>query len=133
MWFRQITKYVTKYDTKNDGNPHSTEQDTQHIAFLISKHVVPYQTCDGTYCPGGSTPKIRSLADSRTTCHDGINHLHHSNRCSNHIIDPHTVTLHPNGWKTTSLSQRHKPTQHHKGWKTCTILMITGLSITNHV
>jgi hypothetical protein len=36
MWFSQITKYVTKYDTKNDANPHSTEQDTLNIAFLIS-------------------------------------------------------------------------------------------------
>jgi hypothetical protein len=35
MWFRQITKYVTKYDTKNDVNPHSTKQDTLLIAFLI--------------------------------------------------------------------------------------------------
>jgi hypothetical protein len=25
------------YDTKNDAHPHSTEQDTQSIAFLISK------------------------------------------------------------------------------------------------
>jgi hypothetical protein len=24
-----------------------------------------------------------------TTCHDGINHLHHFNHCSNYFIDPH--------------------------------------------
>jgi hypothetical protein len=103
--------------TKNYVYPHSTEQDTQPIAFLISKQVIPYQTCGGTCCPWWSTPNIWSLADSSTTCHDGINHLHHSNRCSNHSIHPHTVTSHLDRWKTTSLSQRHEPTQHHKGWK----------------
>jgi hypothetical protein len=42
---------------------------TQPIAFLISKQVVPYQTCGGTCCPGVSTPKIQSLADSSMTTH----------------------------------------------------------------
>jgi hypothetical protein len=37
MWFRQITKYVTKNDTKNGAHPHSTKQETQPIAVLISK------------------------------------------------------------------------------------------------
>jgi hypothetical protein len=96
---------VTKYDVI----PHSTEQDTQPIAFLISKQVVPYRTHGGTCCPVVSTPMIRSLADSSTTCHDGINHFHHSNRCSNHSIDPHTVTSHLDEWEATTLSQRHKP------------------------
>jgi hypothetical protein len=109
MRFKHITKYVTKYDTKNDNNPQSTKQDTQPIAFLISKQVVPYQTRGGICCPGVSTPKIRSLADLSTTYHNGINHLHHSNRWSNHSIDPHTVISHLDGWKTTTLSQRHKP------------------------
>jgi hypothetical protein len=80
--------------------PHSTKQDTQHIAFLISKQSSPYQTCGGTSCPRVSTSKIRSLAYSSTTCHADINHLHNSNRCSNHNIDPHTVTSHLDGWKT---------------------------------
>jgi hypothetical protein len=101
-WFRQITKYVTKYDV----NLHSTEQDTTPIVFLISWQVVPYRTCGGTCCPMGSTPKIQSLADSSTSCHDGINHLHHFDHCSNHSIDPHTVNLHLDGWKTTTLTQR---------------------------
>jgi hypothetical protein len=122
VWFRRFTKY--------DVIPHPTEQDTLSIAFLISKQAVPYQTCGGTCCPGGSTPKFHSLADSSPTCYDGINHLHFSNHCSNHNIDPHTVTSHLDGWKTTKLSQRHKPNQHHKGWKTCTTLMTTWLSIT---
>jgi hypothetical protein len=115
VWFRRITKYFTKYDTKNDANPHSTEQDTQPTIFLISKQAVPYQTYGGTCCLGVSTPKIRSVADSSTTWHYSINHLHHFNHCSNHNIDPHTVNSHINGWNTTTLSQRHKTTQHHKG------------------
>jgi hypothetical protein len=53
-----FTKYVTKYDTKSDANPHSTEQDTQPIAFLISRQVVPYRTSGGTCYPRVSTPKI---------------------------------------------------------------------------
>jgi hypothetical protein len=97
------------YDKNNDAHPHSTEQDTQPIAFLISKQVIPYQTRGDTCCPGVSTSKIQFLIDSSTTCHDDINHLHHSNRCSNHNIDPHTVISHLDGWKTTTLSQRHKP------------------------
>jgi hypothetical protein len=104
MWLKQITKG----DTKNDVNPHSTKQNTQLISFLISKQAIPYRTRGGTCCPGVSTHKIWSLADSSTTCHDGINHLHHSNHCSNHSIDPHTVNSHLDEWKVTTLSQRHK-------------------------
>jgi hypothetical protein len=105
MWVRHFIKYVTKYD----ANPHSIEQDTLPIVFLISKQVIPYQTYGGTCCPRVSTPNIWSLVDLSTTCHDGINHLHHSDHCSNHSIDPHRVNSHLNGWKTTTLSQRHKP------------------------
>jgi hypothetical protein len=49
---------------KHHVNPHLTEQDTLPIVFLISKQAIPYQTHSGTCCPGVSTPKIRSLADS---------------------------------------------------------------------
>jgi hypothetical protein len=49
MWFSRFTKYVTKYD----AIPHSIEQDTQPIAFLISRQAVPYRTRGGTCCPGG--------------------------------------------------------------------------------
>jgi hypothetical protein len=101
-----LTKYVTKYDTKSDVNLHSTEQDTQPIALQISRQAVPYRTHGGTCCPRVSTPKIWCLADLSTTCHDGINHLHHSNHCSNHNIDPHTVNSHLDGWKTPT----HKDT-----------------------
>jgi hypothetical protein len=70
-------------------HPHSTEHDTQSIPYLISKQADPYRTCGGTCCPEVSTPKIQPLADLSTTCHDSISHLHHSDHCSNHIIDPH--------------------------------------------
>jgi hypothetical protein len=119
--------------TKFDVIPHSTEQDTQPIAFLVSRQAIPYQTCGGICCPGVSSPKTRSLANSSTTRHDGINHLHHSNHCSNHSFNPHTVNSHLDGWTTTTLSQRHKLTQHHKGWKTCTTLMTAWLSVTIQV
>jgi hypothetical protein len=87
---------------------HSSTQDTQSIVFQISKQAAPYWTRASTCCPGVSTLKIRSLEDSSTTLHDGINHLHHSIHCSQHNIDPHTVNSHLNGWETTSLTLRHK-------------------------
>jgi hypothetical protein len=105
MWFMWFTSIVTEYD----AIPHSTKQNAQPIAFLISRQVIPYQTSGDTCCPRVSTAKIRSLADSSTTCHDGINHLQHSNHYSNHNIDPHTVNSHLDRWETTKLSQRHKP------------------------
>jgi hypothetical protein len=129
MWERRFTKYVAKYD----AIPHPIEQGTQPILFLISRQAVPYRASGGTCYPRVSTPKIQSLADSSTTCHGGFNRLPHSDHCSNHNIDPHTVTSHLDGWKTTTLSQRDKPTQHHKGWKTCTTLKTVWLSITNQV
>jgi hypothetical protein len=69
MWFRQFTKNVTKTGHKDRSHPHSTEHDTQPIAYLICKQAVPYRTRGGTCCPGGSTPKIRSFADSSMTSH----------------------------------------------------------------
>jgi hypothetical protein len=42
---------------------------TQPIVFLISKQAIPYRTHGGTCCPGVSTPKIRSIADSSMTNH----------------------------------------------------------------
>jgi hypothetical protein len=67
MWFRQFTKNVTKNDHKDRSHPHSTEHDTQTIAYQISKHAIPYRTHGGTCCPGVSTPKIRTLEDSSMT------------------------------------------------------------------
>jgi hypothetical protein len=48
---------------------HSTEHDTQHIAYLISKQVVPYRTRSDSCCPVVSTPKIRSLVDLSIISH----------------------------------------------------------------
>jgi hypothetical protein len=92
MWFRQVTKYVTKYITKYDAIPTQPSM-TQPIAYLVSKEVIPYQTCDDPCCPRLSIAKIRSVADLITTCHDSINHIHHSNHCSNHNIEPHHSQL----------------------------------------
>jgi hypothetical protein len=69
MWFRQFTKNVTKTGHTDRSHPHSTEHDTQPIAYLISKQVVSYRTHGDTYCPGGSTPKIWFLAESNMTSH----------------------------------------------------------------
>jgi hypothetical protein len=65
MWFRQFTKY----EHKVWRHPHSTEHDAQPIAYPMSKQGVPYRTHGGTCCPGTSSPKIRSLADSSMTNH----------------------------------------------------------------
>jgi hypothetical protein len=100
LWFRKITKY--------DANPHSIEHDTLPIVFLISRQVIPYWTRGSTCCPGVSTPKIWFLADSSTTCHDNINQLHHSNRCSNHSINPYHGQITAQRMED-HLSQRHKP------------------------
>jgi hypothetical protein len=69
MWFRQFTQNVTQMSHTDRSHPHSTEHDTQPIAYLISKQAVPYRTRGGTCCPGGSTPMIRSLADSSMISH----------------------------------------------------------------
>jgi hypothetical protein len=69
MWFRQFTQNVTKTGHTDRRHPHSTEHDTQPIAYLISKLAIPYRTHGGTCCPRVSTPKIRSLANSSMTNH----------------------------------------------------------------
>jgi hypothetical protein len=110
MWFRKFTKYVTKTDHKVWCHPHSTEHDTQPIAYLISKQAVPCRTCGGTCCPGVSIPKIHSLANLSMTDHitDGIQPSPPFWPCSNHCIDPHhsQITSRQMG---DHLSQRHKP------------------------
>jgi hypothetical protein len=69
MWFGQFTKYVAKIDHKVWCHPHSTEHDTQPIAYLISKQAVPHRARGGRRCHGVSTPKIWSLSDSSLTNH----------------------------------------------------------------
>jgi hypothetical protein len=44
-------------------------QDILTRAFLISQQAIPYRTCGATCCPGVSTPKTQSLADSSMTSH----------------------------------------------------------------
>jgi hypothetical protein len=73
MWFKQFTQNVTQNVTQTGhtdrSHLHSIEHDTQPITYLISKQAVPYRIRGGTCCPVGSTPKIRSLADSSMTSH----------------------------------------------------------------
>jgi hypothetical protein len=119
MWFRQFTKNATKMGHKDRSHPHSTEHDTHPIAYLISKQAVPYQTRRGTYCPGGSTPEIQSLADSSMTSHvtcRNSNRLHHSNLAQTTASILTRVNSHLDGWETISHKDTSE-TQHHKGWK----------------
>jgi hypothetical protein len=51
------------------SHTHSTEHDTQPIAYLISKQVIPYRAHGCTCCPGVSTPMTQSLANSSMTNH----------------------------------------------------------------
>jgi hypothetical protein len=109
MLFRQFTKYFTKYDHKVWCHPHSTEHDTQSIAYIISKQVVPYQTRGGTCCPEVSTPKIRSLADSSMINHitwwdSTVSTISTYAQTTTSIIT--TIKSHLDGWETIS----HKDT-----------------------
>jgi hypothetical protein len=110
MWFRQFTQNVTKTGHKDWSHPHSTEHDTWPIAHLISKQSVPYRTCGGTCCPGVSTPKIRSLADSSMVGHITLRNptISTFQPCSNHNIDSHHGQI--TSWRMCDhRSQRHKP------------------------
>jgi hypothetical protein len=131
MWFSQLTKY----DHKVRWHPHSTEHDTQPISYLISKQVIPYQTRDSTCCPGVSTPKIRSLADSNMT-----NHITWRNPTVS-TIPTMVKPQHPSSPRSNHISTDGRPsltkTQAKlnitKDGKTCTTLMTTWLSKTNQV
>jgi hypothetical protein len=105
MWFRQFTKNVIKTGHTDRSHPHSTEHGTQPIAYLIIKQTVPYRTRGGTCCPGGSTPKIRSLADLSMTSHvtrRNTNRLHHSNLAQTTSSILTRVNSHLDGWETIS-------------------------------
>jgi hypothetical protein len=114
-------------------NSHSSEQGTLPTTFLISKQVIPYRTRGGTYCPGVSTPKTRSLVDSSMTNHKPwrlqpsplfqtlLKLQHQISPRSPHITTDKRLTL-----STLNTSQ----TQHHKDGKACTTLMTAGLSNT---
>jgi hypothetical protein len=109
---RQFTQNVTKTDHKDRRHPHSTEHDTQPIAYLISKQVVPYQTRGGTCCLGVSTPKIQFLADSSMTNHitwqiTAISTI--PNLAQTTASNLTMVTSHHDRWKTNTLNAQHKP------------------------
>jgi hypothetical protein len=131
MWFSQFTKT----DHKVWCHPHLTEHDTQPIAYLISKQAVPHHTCGRTCCPGVSTPKVRSIADSSMTYHitwwnltvstipSLLKPLHRSSLRSNHIST--------NG--RPSLTKTQAKLNITKDGKTCMTLMTAWLSITNQL
>jgi hypothetical protein len=115
---------------------HTTEQNTHHIASLISKQNVPYWTCSGSYCPRVSTPKTRSLTDLSMTNHitwrnPTVSTLPTHAQTTASILT--TVTSHHDGWETNTLDTKTSQTQHHKDGKTCMTLMTAWLSITNQV
>jgi hypothetical protein len=132
MWFRQFTKKVTQTGHSDRSHPHSTEHDTHSIAYLISKQAVPYRTRGGTCCPGGSTLKIRSLADPSMTSHITwrnptvstsltlLKPQHRSSPWSSHI----SMDGRP------SLTKTQVKLNITKDGKTCTTLMTAWLSMT---
>jgi hypothetical protein len=135
MSFRQFTKYVTKSDHKVSCHSHSTEHDTPAIAYLISKQAIPNRTRGGICCPGVSTPKIRSLADSSMT-----NHITWRNPTFSsiptllepqHQSSPRSKHISMDG--RPSLTKAQAKLNITKDGKTCTTLMTALLSITNHV
>jgi hypothetical protein len=114
--------------------PHTSEQDSQPTASLISKQAVPYQTWDDTCCPGVPTPMMRSLADSSITNHitwkiPTVSTIPtHAQTMASTLT---MVTSHHDGWKTKTLNNNTSQTQHQKDGKTCMTLMTAWLSITN--
>jgi hypothetical protein len=135
MWFMLFTQNVTRTGRTNRSHPHSTEHDTQPIAYLISKQVIPYWTRGGTCCPMVSSPKIRSLADSSMT-----NHITWRNPTvsivptlfkSQHWSSPRSNHIPTDG--RPSLTKTQATLNITKNGKTCTTLMTAWLSITNQV
>jgi hypothetical protein len=123
MRFRQFTKYVRKTDHKVWCHLYSTEHDTQPIANLISKQVIPYRTRSSTCCPRGSTPsrfehdKPHYLMES--------NCLHQFNLAQITVLILTTVKSH--------LTRTQAKLNITKDGKTCTTHMTAWLSRTNQV
>jgi hypothetical protein len=132
MWFRRFTKNVTKTGHKDRSHPHSTEHDTQPIAYLISKQAVPYRTRGGTCYPGGSTPKIRSLVDPSMTSH--ITWRNPTVSTIPTLLKPqHRFSLgsiHISTDGRPSLTKTQAKLNITKDGNTCTTLMTAWLSIT---
>jgi hypothetical protein len=102
---------------------YSSEQGTLPTASLIMKQAIPYRTHGSTCCPGVSTPKTRSLAESSMT-----NHKPWRSQPSppfqtllkpQHRTSPRSPHITTNGGPTPSTLNTSQP-QHHKDGKTCT-------------
>jgi hypothetical protein len=111
---RQVTTLIS----------HSSEQGTLPTASLISKQVVPYQTRIGTCCPGVSTPKTRSLADSSMTNYKPSRSQpsppFQSLLKPQHRTSPWSPHITTDG-RSTLLTLNTSQTEHHKDGKTCTM------------
>jgi hypothetical protein len=103
---------------------HSSEQRTLSTSSLIIKQAVPYRTRGSTCCPGVSTAKTRSLADSSMT-----NHKPWRSQPSppfqtmlkpHHLISPRSSHITTHGRLTLS-TLNISQTQHGKDGKTCTM------------
>jgi hypothetical protein len=89
---------------------HTTKQDSQPVAALISKQAVPYRTHGSTYYPGVFTSKTQSLVDSSMTNHISwrIPTISTIPTYAQTIASNITkVNSHLDGWKT-KLSTNHK-------------------------
>jgi hypothetical protein len=83
----------------------TTEQDTLPKAIQIIQQAIPYQTHGSTVCPGWSTPKNRSLADSSKNHPQTMKVATFptiSRPCSNLGIYQLWVHSHRTGWKITN-------------------------------
>jgi hypothetical protein len=135
MWFSQFTQNLTQTGHTDKSHPHWTEHDTQPIAYLISKQAVPYRTYVGTCCPGVSTSKIWSLADSSITSH--ITWRNPTISTIPTLLKPQHQSLPgPNHISTDGrppLTKTQAKLNITKDGKTCTTLMTAWLSITTLV
>jgi hypothetical protein len=114
---------------------HSSEQGTLSTASLISKQAIPCRACGGTCCPGVSTPKTQSLADSSMTIHitwrNPIVSTIPTSLKPQHRSSPRSPHITMDGRPTPNINTSQ--TQHHEDGKTCVTLMTGWLSITNQV
>jgi hypothetical protein len=122
--YDEFTQNVIKTDHNDRSHPHSTEHDTQPIAYLISKQAVPYRTRGDTGCTGVSTPMTHFLVDLSMTNHK-LWRLQPSPPFQTllkpqHRISPRSHHNTTDGRPTLSTLNTSQ-TQHHKDGKTCTM------------
>jgi hypothetical protein len=106
---RNITFSIDEQSGLTMPISYSFKQGTLPITSLISKQAVPYRTHGGTYCPGVSTHKTRSLVDSSITIHitqrnPTVSTIPTYAQTTASFLT--TVTSHHDGWKTNT---EHKP------------------------